>query len=157
LREDDVRRIETRDSWWKEFPEALEFRKVGEESVNGRPALVLSFSPRPGYKPKDLRARFAAKLRGKVWIDQSDTEFVRADAEVFEPVSIGWGVVGKVDKGARMTLERHKTADGAWVPDSQMTRFIARLLVKTWGQEQTTRYAEYHRKPGPPVAAAGTR
>ncbi len=149
--------MRARDSWWKEFPDALDFRKVGEESIGGRPALVLEFSPRPGFKPKDLRARIATKLRGKVWIDQADTEFVRADAEVFDSVSVGWGLVGKIEKGARLTLERHKTSDGTWVPDSQMTRFIARLLVKTLGQEQTVRYAEYRRKPGATVAEAGTR
>jgi hypothetical protein len=134
-------------AWLKEFPQALEFRKTGEETIDGRPAIVLEFSPRPGYKASNLRARVFSRVRGKMWIDSADSQLVRAEAEVFENVNIGWGVVGRVQKGTRFHLERRKIEDGSWLPQLQTIRFAARVLVfKSLAQEETTRYSQYRSK-----------
>ncbi len=145
--EDNRKSAAERNQWLKEFPEALAYKQVGEEMVNGRATLVLECSPRPGYKAANLRARVFEKVRGKLWIDKAESQLVRVDAEVFETVNIGWGVVGRIQKGTRFHLERGKLADGSWLPSSQSVRFTARvLLFKTISQEETTRYSEFRHK-----------
>lgn len=134
-------------SFLKEFPDALEFKKIGEETIDGRQTWVLECSPRPGYKAANLRARVFEKVRGKVWLDAAASEIVRVDAEVFDTVSIGWGMIGKVQKGTRFHLERRRLADGSWLPESQSIRFSARILVfKSLAQEEITRYSDYRHK-----------
>jgi hypothetical protein len=76
-------------SWLKEFPEALEYKKIGEEEITGRVAWVLEYSTRAGYKAQSLRARVFEKTQGKVWVDVADSQLVRVDAAVFDTVSIG--------------------------------------------------------------------
>src|ERR1700722_17533113 len=55
-----------------EIPEAFNFQLLGVENVSGKPAWVISADPKPGYQPKDRAAKLIAKMRGKVWIDQSE-------------------------------------------------------------------------------------
>jgi hypothetical protein len=69
------------------------------------------------------------------------------DAEVFETVNIGWGVLGRVNKGTRFHIDRRKLDDGTWLPQTQTVRFAARVpLFKTIAQEETTRYSEFRHK-----------
>jgi hypothetical protein len=136
------------DAWIGEFPEAMEYRQVGEEQINGRPALVLECSPRPAYRPGNMRARLFQKTRGRVWVDKSEHELVKADVEVFDTVNLGFGLFGRIEKGTKFRLERQKVADGAWLPTLQSARFAARiLLVKSMNSEFTTRWSEYKPRP----------
>lgn len=133
-------------SWLKDFPEALEYKKVGEEEIAGRVAWVLECTPRAGYKAQSLRARVFEKTRGKVWIDVADSQLVRVDAAVFDTVSIGWGMAAKIQKGTRFQIDRRKLADGAWLPESQTIRFAAKvMMVKSLAVEESARFSGYRR------------
>jgi hypothetical protein len=146
--QDAHRRRRDEDAWISEFPEALDYRQIGEEHVNGRPALVLECSPRAGYQPSNMRARVFEKTRGKIWVDKNENELVKADVEVFDTVNIGFGLFGRIEKGTRFRLERQKVADGAWLPTLQSMRFAARIMmVKSMNREITTRFSDYKRRP----------
>lgn len=132
----------------KEFPEALDYRLIGTETRRGRDTMVFEFTPRPGYKPKNLKMRFFEKMKGKTWIDKSTNEMVWAEAEIFETISIGFGVVGTMRKGTRFSLQRHEAAPGLWVTDAFQVRFAARLLlVKSFFQELDTKITEFQLRP----------
>lgn len=134
-------------SWLKEFPEALEYKKVGEEEIAGRLAWVLECSPRAGYKAQSLRARVFEKTRGRVWVDVADSQLVRVDAAVFDTVNIGWGMAAKIQKGTRFQIDRRKLPDGVWLPESQTIRFAAKvMMVKSLAVEESARFSGY-RKP----------
>jgi len=144
MRAEGRRRSGDEDAWLQEFPEALDYKLAGEETIHGRPALVLEVSPRPGYKARNMRARVFEKVRGRVWIDKTDSQLVKAEAEVFETVNIALGLMGRIEKGTRFSLQRRKVADEAWLPETQTMKFAARvMLVKSIHQEQTTRYSDY--------------
>jgi hypothetical protein len=155
-RNQEARRKQSQeDAWISEFPEALDYRHIGEEPVNGRVALVLECSPRPGYRPSNMRARVFEKTRGKIWVDKNENELVRADVEVFDTVNIGFGLFGRIEKGTRFRLEREKIADGAWLPTLQSMRFAARIMmVKSMNREFINRFSEYKRKPADVQSAA---
>jgi hypothetical protein len=132
----------------KEFPEALDYRMVGAESRRGRDTMVFEFTPRPGYKPKNFKMKFFEKMKGKVWIDKATGEMVSAEAEIFETINIGFGMVGTMRKGTRFSLQRQEAAQGLWVTDSFQVRFAARLmLVKSYFQELDTRITELQLRP----------
>ena len=44
----------------------------GRENLNGRPTIVVAFTPKPGYKPVTEGARVIQKLAGKAWVDEED-------------------------------------------------------------------------------------
>lgn len=150
-------RKNARSEWLQEFPEALDYRPMGEETIRGRAAMILDFEPRPGYRPVNLKARVFEKMRGRIWIDKADGELVKTEAEMFDTVSIGFGVFGRIAKGTGMSLARHKTGDGHWMMEFIHFRFNARFLFKNVRQEQSTRFDEYRPgRPEPLAAKAAT-
>lgn len=133
--------------WYKEFPEALDYKLAGEETFNGRATLRLDATPRPGYEPKNLRARVFEKLKATLWIDKASSELVKVDGEMFDTVNVGFGVVGRVEKGTRFRLQRRQVSDGVWLIDSQTVRFAARfMLFKSIRSEATTEWSEFRRR-----------
>jgi hypothetical protein len=142
------------DAWVKEVGDALEFKMVGEELVNGRSAWVLTCSPRPGYSPRNMRARVFTKMNGRMWIDKEERQLVRAEAETFDTVSVAMGLLGRVEKGTRFQLARTRLPDGMWVLDTQSVRFGARVMMVKWlGNEIHTRHWNYRRSNSKPSGA----
>lgn len=138
--------------WFQEFPDALDYKLAGEEIVNGRPALHLLATPRPGYQPKNMRARVFEKMRGDLWVDKATAELAKVDAEMFDTVSVGFGILGKIEKGTRFQMQRQPVGGDAtaatWLMASQSIRFGARfLLVKSVRNEITTQWSEFRRRP----------
>lgn len=144
-------------AWIQEFPEALDYKVVGEEAIHGRAAIVLDFFPRAGYRPSNMKARIFEKMRGRMWIDKADSEMVKTDAEMFDTVSIGFGVLAKIAKGTQFSLGRRKTGEGHWLMEWTRFRFDARFLFKTIRQEQLTRFEDYRPRPDRARAATSAR
>ena len=136
-----------RDDWYEEFPEALDYTMVGEETINGRPTYHLEAVPRPGYQVRSVRARVLLKLKASIWIDKETSNLVKADAEIFDAVNVGFGVIGSVEKGTRIKMQRRLMADGNWLIESQSLRIAARILVfKTLRSESTTVWSDFRRR-----------
>lgn len=137
----------------REFANALDYKPVGLETIDGRAARIFEFQPRPGYKPPGMKYRIFEKMRGKVWIDQDSAEVVRVDAEMFDDLNIGFGVVGHIGKGSTFKMERRQMA-GIWVPVREQIRIQARLmLVKSFRQEILNTFSEFRLRPGKTEAA----
>jgi hypothetical protein len=146
------------EEWYQEFPEALDYRLAGEETIGGRIALRLEATPRPGYQPRNLRARVFEKMKTTIWIDKVSSELVKADAEMFDTVNVGFGLVGRVDKGTRFRLQRRMVNDGVWLIESQTIRFSARfLLFKNLRNEATTEWSNFRLRSKPVASVQGTR
>lgn len=146
MREEERARERREDEWLRELPDALEFRSAGEETINGRTALLIDCSPRKGYRPKNIRARVFEKMKGRVWIDKTDSEMVKAEAEMFDDAAIGWGLFGRIDKGTRFLLSRRKIGPDTWAPEVQSIKLSARLLFKSIGRETVNRYSHYQHR-----------
>jgi len=133
--------------WIREIPDALDFTLVGEELLDGRQTLVLTCVPHPGYSPRNIRARVLEKMNGKLWVDKTEHELVRVDAETFDTVYVGFGLLGRIEKGTKFTLHRSRLPDGNWVIDSQQVHFGARIMLLKWiGNEITTKMYDFRHR-----------
>ena len=96
----------------------FETSPVGRENVGGRSTIEVDFLPRARstYKTKSEYGKYLRHFRGRVWFDENDYEGVRLEVEAIEPVNIGFGVLAKLQKGARITNERKKFNDEVWLP-----------------------------------------
>jgi hypothetical protein len=99
----------------RELLDAFDYQLVGEEILNGRRVWAVDATPHPGYKPKEFKAQIFTHLRGRIWIDQADLLWVKADAKALEPFSIGFSALAKLDQGARLFFEQTRLPDGTWV------------------------------------------
>jgi hypothetical protein len=140
-------RRNTQNEWYQEFPEALDYKLAGEETIAGRATLRLEATPRPGYQARNMRARVFEKLNATLWIDKATSELVKAEAEMFDTVNVGFGLVGRVDKGTRLRLQRRQVTDGIWLIDAQSLRFSARFLMfKSIRNEATTEWSDFRHR-----------
>ncbi len=144
------------DSWMDELPDALEFHKLGTEQRNGRTADLYDFAPRVGYKAKQMRAKAFEKITGKVWIDQADGEMTKLDVTVFDTITIGLGMLGKVEKGTHFELERKKWPVGIWFEEWNRVRFEVKvMMVKSLRQEMENRWSNVTVRPAGKLTAKG--
>lgn len=151
----DKRHESDEDMMIREMPEALDYKLVGTEIKRGRETLVFEFAPKPGYQPKNFKMKFFEKLKGKIWVDKATNEMAAADAEIFDTLSFGFGILGKMQKGTRFQLNRIEAAPGVWITDSFRARFGARImLVKSMFQEVDMKVTELQLRPQKTLAAS---
>ncbi|PWT98123.1 MAG: hypothetical protein C5B51_30060 [Terriglobia bacterium] len=140
-------------SYMREVPDAFDFKITGEESLPTGPAWVLKAIPRPGYTPRSRYAHAFAKMRGTLWIDKKDMQWVKADAEAAEGVTFGL-FLAHLARGSRITLEQRKLPDGTWVPSRITVRAEARtFLVFNHNLDQDITYTNYRKAES--LAAGG--
>ena len=107
---------------------------AGRETIGGRPAILLNFWPRAAYKPKTSEGKNMQHVAGRAWIDEEDYQVARVEVEVIDPISIGLGILAKLQKGASIVADRRKFNDEIWLPMRTEITLNARvLLVKVKG------------------------
>ena len=117
---------------------------VGRETLEGRGAIVVTFAPRPGVETKTKPGKILMKFSGRAWIDEADRQLVRVEASLTDDLSIGFGLLAKLKKGAWAELQRRKVNDEIWLPAE--ARFVghARLfLVKGLHVDTLSQYSDY--------------
>ncbi len=113
----------------REIPDAYNFQFLGEDSIDGHPAWIISATPKPGYVPHDSQAKALNKVRAKVWIDQASYEWVKVDAEVIRPFK--WGLfLLALNPGTVLHFTQTRVNNEIWLPEQIAVDVDARVLFK---------------------------
>ena len=86
------------------------------EMVNGRPTIVVTFSPRPGFRPSTDGGKVVQKLAGRAWVDEADRQLVRLEARLVDSMGVGPAKLARLQKGATAFFQRKKVNDEVWLP-----------------------------------------
>jgi len=123
-----------------------DIRMLAREPINGRPAIRLAFRPRPRYKPATREGKIMQKLSGEAWVNESDYEVVRLEAEAVDTISIGFGLFGKISKGSRISAARVRINNEVWLPSRIEVRISGRvLLLKGLNFREVVEYSDYRK------------
>ena len=127
----------------EQLTEAFTLRMEGVEEISGKPAWVISAERKPGFRPRGSDAKILTKVRGKVWVDQAEYRWVKAEVEILETISMELGMV-RVAPGARVAFEQTRVNDEVWLPSHLSIHGDARMgfLVKIHGDMEVT-YRDY--------------
>jgi hypothetical protein len=146
------------DRYWKErnqtgtlleeYVKAFDFRLVGEEVINGRTACVLDAKLKPDYRPPNREARILTGMQGRLWIDNHDFHWLKAEADVLKPVSI-LGIAVKVLPGTHMELEMAPVNPSVWLVSRFTVTVRASVLWMSAERALATSWSGYR-----PAAAA---
>jgi hypothetical protein len=129
----------------REIPDAFNFRMLPDETIDGRSVFVIEALPKPGYKPKGKSAYFFPKVKMRFWIDRKDYQAVKAEIETLDTISWG-GIVARLAKGDRMTMEMARVNDEVWLPKRIVIAGSARvMLVKGYRGDFTLSYSNYRK------------
>jgi hypothetical protein len=137
------KRHEEEHSFLLEVPEAYDFRLLGEETIDGRPAYVLGGEPRSNFHAKVNAARLLPKVRPKIWIDKKEFQWLKLEAEVTD--AIGWGAfLLRLHPGAHIELEQTLVNNELWLPLHARFTFDARIaLFKEVRADVDVQFSDY--------------
>ena len=124
----------------------FDLRLVGEEQLDGIPVWVIEGEPHKGYKFQNgMAARFASKVRGRIWVAKSDYQPVRIDAETTDTITYG-GILARINKGTRVHVEYTYVNGEVWLPKRESFTASARLLLlKGFHEEGDSVYTNYRK------------
>jgi hypothetical protein len=94
----------------KALPDAFIFQYDGEEDGCVR----LSFTPNPRYSPPSRELQVFHSLRGKIWIDRAQKRLARVEGSLFEDVTFGFGLLGRLNKGGTFKVVQQQVAPQHW-------------------------------------------
>ncbi|HET9313984.1 MAG TPA: hypothetical protein VFQ51_00280 [Vicinamibacteria bacterium] len=120
--------------------ERYDFRSIARETIDGRSALVLDFSARPGKRDLDGDS-VLRRLTGRIWVDEEERQVVRAEFRNTDSVSFGLGIA----KLSRLDafLEFRKLEDGVWLPRSIRLEYAGRKVFKGFRTRQTATFDRF--------------
>jgi hypothetical protein len=127
----------------RDVSEAYNFRLAGIDQLDGRDTYVIDADPRPGFEPHHKDARLLPKFRFRVWIDTTELQWAKLDAQCIDTVS--WGVfLARLHKGSRVVIENTRVNDEVWLPRHVDVKVDARLaLLKNFNEDIDVTYRDY--------------
>jgi len=124
--------------------ERYDFRSVGREAIDGRPAIVLEFTALPGSR-RLAHDDVLRNLAGRVWMDEAEREVVRAEVRNIAGMKFFLGLGASVS-AVSGTFEFRKVGDTLWLPVRDETRATGRMLLfKTFRTRVVHTYGNFRR------------
>ncbi len=130
------------DQMLKAIPDAFIFKYEGAENGQVR----LSFSPNPHYDPPTRETQVFRSMSGQLWIDRAGGRLSRMDGALFEDVTFGWGLLGRLNKGGTFSVTQSRVGDDHWEIiglDVKMTGHA--VIFKSINVRQIQRLSNFHR------------
>src|SRR5580765_408024 len=126
----------------KAIPDAFIFKYDGTENGQVR----LSFFPNPRYNAPNRELQVFRSLSGKMWIDPASRRLARMDGSLFEDVTFGWGLLGRLNKGGTFSVLQNHVGDSHWeitALDVKMTGHA--VIFKSINVKQLQRMTDFRR------------
>ena len=117
---------------------------VRRESLDGVATIRVNFKARPNYKPKTRDGKILQHIAGRAWIAEDDHQLARLEAEVIDTISIGAGLLAKLQAGSTLSFERRKINNEIWLPVKAEASLSGRmLLLKGINMREVTEFSEH--------------
>jgi len=128
-----------------------ELHLVRRDILNGISTILVTFKPKANFKARTKEGRILQHIGGSAWISEDDHELARLEAEIIDPISVGAGILAKVNRGSTVIFERRKINDEIWLPVKEEARVNAKILMlKGFNVHEITEFSE-HKKFGADV------
>jgi hypothetical protein len=111
------------------LPDAFLYKITGTEERNGHKLINLRFTPNPDFSAPNHETLVLQGMEGDMTIDATVMRLVKIDGTMMEDVSIGWGILGRLDKGGRFVVEQKEVDNGDWEISYMMLNFTGKALI----------------------------
>ncbi len=117
----------------KAIPDAFLFAYDGTStSSNGDTLQRVTFKPNPDFDPPSRECLVFEGMQGDIIVDVNQMQLAKIDGTLFKDVSIGWGIIGRLDHGGRFLVEQTEVYKGHWDQTHMFLDFTGKaLLFKT--------------------------
>jgi hypothetical protein len=125
---------------FKAIPEAFIFKYDGAENGQVR----LTFFPNPHYEAPSRELQIFRSMSGKMWIDRVSGRLCRMDGALFEDVTFGWGLLGRLNKGGTFTVVQSNVGGNHWDVVSLDVKMTGHAVIfKTLNIKQMQRFTNF--------------
>jgi hypothetical protein len=127
-----------------EIPDLYDLRIARDDKIEGRDVWVISATPKPGYRPKHSDAKDLLKIKGTLWIDKAEYQWVRVEAETIGTLS--WGFfIARINPGARLVFEQTRVNDEIWLPKHSLVSGALRIVGKKIAAEEELTWSNFRK------------
>jgi hypothetical protein len=115
------------------LPDSEVYKLEGMVSCGASQCYRLSFTPNPNFETPNIEAEVLRGFAGEVWIEETQQRLVRLDAHLVREVTVGFGILGRLNEGGTMELQQELAADAQeWQPTVLKMNLSGKaLMVKT--------------------------
>lgn len=112
--------------------------------------VVIDFSPNPDFHPPTTVSEALMGLRGRAWIDERSKQVVRLEANIFQGINFGLGMLAHIYPGGKVDLEQTAVNGSRW----NLTHFneqvtMRLLMVKSMNVHTEVQTGQFQVIPGP--------
>jgi hypothetical protein len=96
------------------LPYAFLYQFSGAGTGPTGPVNKFTFKPNPKFHPPDLETQVLTEMTGELWIDTSQLRVARLEAHLQQDVELGWGLLGRLNKGGWLIIEQADVGGHQW-------------------------------------------
>jgi hypothetical protein len=137
------------------LPDAFIYQYTGTEEKNGHTLVNLKFTPNPKFSPPTREALVYQGMEGTMVVDATAMRMAKIDGTMVKDVSIGWGIIGHLDKGGQFIVEQAEVDKGDWEITKMRLNFTGKALIfKSIRIDETDVSTDFRKVPKMTVAQA---
>jgi hypothetical protein len=121
----------------------------GRETRGSQTLAKLLLDPDPNFKPTSHLAATFEHVHAVLWVDESQAQTARLEADITSDITFGGGIVGKVYHGGHFVMEQSEVDPSVWLPTLYIYDVDGRKFVLGFGVHERTDVSHY-RHLGPP-------
>jgi hypothetical protein len=111
------------------IPDAFIFQFKGVEEGKAGTQVHYTFVPDPQFRPPSHEARVFEGMKGDLFIDLEAKRITKIDANLFQSVEFGWGILGHLDRGGRFLIEQRCIGGTRWETTHSILHFTGKVLM----------------------------
>jgi hypothetical protein len=141
--EKDKKEREEGRAFVRDVQNAYDFRLVGEENISGEDTWIIEATPRKDFKPTQPHADILKKIKGRMWIEKKEYNWVKVEAEATDTISFGLFLF-RIHPGSRFVLETSHINNELWAMHRLYINGSARIaLLKNESVEQEDVFSNF--------------
>jgi hypothetical protein len=131
---------------------AFRFSWAGRETLGSQTFAKILLDPDPNFKPATRLAAVFEHVNVVMWVDESQAQVARIEADITSEITFGGGIFGKVNRGGHFVMEQSEIEPGIWLPKVSVYDLDGRKFLFGFGLHEKTEITQY-RRLGPPAQA----
>ncbi len=116
---------------------------------------TLRFRPNPEFHPSDMQSRVLGTMSGEIVVAREGSRMKTLRGTLTDDVRIGFGILGKLDRGGTFDVERREIAPGHWqITETHVHIGGHALLFKSIGTQEDETKTDFKPSTAPDLRAA---
>ncbi|MGC2618243.1 MAG: hypothetical protein WA414_04325 [Acidobacteriaceae bacterium] len=114
----------------------------------GDGTITLSYHPDPNFDPPSMSARVLSSMSGTLVVAEREMRIKQLTGKLMQPVTFGWGLLGRLEAGGTFEVIRTQIAPGEWqITQTHVHISGHALFFKTIGDQEDEVTSDYRPVP----------